>query len=77
MIMRFENLKHHEKVKWFECEIPSFSTKRPAIGCKLGLKITVVHYVYARAELAIGCKLGLKITIKMYLIENKEVTLLV
>ena len=38
MIMRFENLKHHEKVKWFECEIPSFSTKRLAIGCKLGLK---------------------------------------
>ncbi len=25
-------------VKWFECEMPSFSTKRPAIGCKSGHK---------------------------------------
>lgn len=25
-------------MKWFEGEIPSYGTKRPAIGCKLGHK---------------------------------------
>ena len=38
IVVRFVNPKHNKKMKRFEGEIPSYGTKKPAIGCKLGLK---------------------------------------